>query len=265
MQSSRTGPQSIRLELSNAHQRADRRCDPANRELQGRSSGRLPFHHAARQPWRYATSLVGVPLFQPWVPIDVIAEVFPKARLVVRHQRQAPHPFGALPEIKMRDEKARGAAVFRGKICTIKFERDPGLLVDNIFHRKVCCVVAIRTEHRIGQICLYICKQDIKRDPFPRCTEFRPSRYAMDINRDGLGGQLAERLPIPSLQNITAVVDGKFPAIEGYVWSWSCRQHGEISSKVLTGWEFCICCAASTGKTSRDDSHRISYSATDVV
>src|ERR1700752_3670137 len=136
MQSSRTGPQSIRLELSNAHQRADRRCDPANRELPVRSSARSLFRRAARQPWRYATSLVGVPLFQPWVTIDVIAEVFPKARLVVRHQRQAPHPFGALPEIKMRNEESRGAAVFGSKICTIKFECDPGLLVENIFHRK---------------------------------------------------------------------------------------------------------------------------------
>src|ERR1700746_416737 len=232
MQSSRTGPQSIRQELSNAHQRADRRCDPANRELPVRSSARSLFRRAARQPWRYATSLVGVPLFQPWVPIEVIAEVFPTARLVVRHHRKAPHPFGALPEIKMRDEKPRGAAVFRGKICTIKFERDPGLLVDNIFHRKVCCVVAIRTEHRIGQICLYICKQDIKRNPFPRCTEFRPSRYAMDINRDGLGGQLAERLPIPSLEDFTAVIDGKFPAIQGNAWCWSRRQHGKIRSEV---------------------------------
>src|SRR5712691_4708026 len=77
----------------------------------------------------------------------------------------------------------------------------------------------------------------------------------MYINRESLGGQLAERLPIPSLQNVTAVVDGKFPVIEGYVWRWSCRQDGEISSKVLTGWEFCICCAASTGKAPRDDSH----------
>src|SRR4029077_8461540 len=133
----------------------------------------------------------------------------------------------------MRGEKPRGAAVFGRKICTIKFERDPGLPVDNILQRKVCRVVAIRTEHRIGQICFYICKQDVKRNPFPRCTEFRPSRYAMYINRDGLGGQLAERLPIPPLRNVTAVVDHKFPAIERHVWRWPCRQHWEVSSEVL--------------------------------
>src|SRR5260370_29503193 len=77
----------------------------------------------------------------------------------------------------------------------------------------------------------------------------------MYINRDRLGGQLAERLPIPSLQNVTAVVDRKFPAIEGYMWRWPCRQDGEISCEVLTGREFCICCAASTGKAPRNDSH----------
>src|ERR1700757_5162526 len=133
MQSSKTGPQSTRLELSNAHQRADRRCDPANRELPVRSSARSLFRRAVRQPWRYATSLVGVPLFQPWVPIDVIAEAFPEARLVVRHQRHARHPFSTLPQIEMRNEKPRGTAVFGLKIGTGVVERDPGLLVHNIF------------------------------------------------------------------------------------------------------------------------------------
>src|SRR5258708_27931026 len=78
----------------------------------------------------------------------------------------------------------------------------------------------------------------------------------MYINRDSLGRQLAKRLPIPSLQNVTAIVDGKFPAIKGYAWRRSCRQDGEISREVLAGRKFCIRGAASTGKAPRDDSHK---------
>src|SRR5262249_36316911 len=137
-----------------------------------------------------------------------------------------------------------------GKICPIKFECDPGLLVDDILQRKVCRVVAIRTEHRIGQICFYICKQDVKRNPFPRRTEFRPSRYAMYINREGLSGQVTKRLPIPSPQNIRAVVDRKFPLVEWDAWRWSCGQNGEVGSEVLPWRQLYICRAASTGKAS---------------
>src|SRR4029077_7969561 len=129
-------------------------------------------------------------------------------------------------------------------------ECDPGLLVDKVLQRQVSGVVAVRTRHCVRSICLHICKQDVKRNPFPRCTEFRPSRDAMYINCEGFGGQLAERLPIPSLQNVTAVVDHKFPVIEWHVWRRSCGQNGEVSSEVLPGWQLYICRAASTGKAS---------------
>src|SRR5215469_2988989 len=82
----------------------------------------------------------------------------------------------------------------------------------------------------------------------------------MNINGDIFGGQLTKRLPIPSLQNAAAVIDGKFPAIQGNAWRRSRRQHGKIGSEVLTRGEFGFRCAASTGKTSRDDCHKNSYS-----
>src|SRR5262249_4426591 len=189
----------------------------------------------------------------------------PKSLVCRGTSASCPSPISALPQVEMGNEKPRRAAVFGLKIGTVVFERNPGLLVHNIFEGQVRGVVAIRAEHRVRQVCLYVCKQNIERNTFPGCAEFRPSRYTVQIDRDIFGGQLTKRLPIPSLQNVAAVIDGKFPAIKGYVWCRPRRQHGKIRSEVLTRREFGICCTASTGKTSRDDSHKNSYSATRVV
>src|SRR5262249_45715584 len=220
---------------------------------------------AVRRPLQSATSLVRVPLFLPWITIDVITEVLPKTRSVVRHQRHALHPFGALPQIKMGNEEPRRAAVFGRKIGAIKFEREPGLLVHNIFQREVRRVIAIRTEHCVGEILFYVSQQGVEQNTFPRSAEFRPSCYTVNVNSDMFGGQLAKRLPIPALHDVAAVVNRKFPAIKGYVWCRSRRQHGEVRSEVLTRRKFGFSCAASAGKTLRDDSHRISYSASDLL
>jgi len=49
-------------------------------------------------------------------------------------------------------------------------------------------------------------------------------------------GQVTKRLPIPSLQNVGAIIDGKFPAIQGNVWCRSRRQHGKIRPVHRTNW-----------------------------
>jgi hypothetical protein len=43
----------------------------------------------------------------------------------------------------MRDKKSGRATVFRRKIFVIKPERDPGLLVQEIFQRQVGCVITV--------------------------------------------------------------------------------------------------------------------------
>src|SRR5215469_16097556 len=111
----RIEPQNIRPQPSVARQRADRRHGPANRALQVRVSAPSLFRREAQQPLRYATSLARIPLFLPWITIDVIAEVLPKTRSVVRHQSHTLHPFSALPQIKMRNEKPRGGRRVRAQ------------------------------------------------------------------------------------------------------------------------------------------------------
>src|SRR5579862_1458948 len=104
--------------------------------------------------------------------------------------------------------------MLRCQIGAVVFEREPSLLIQKIFQRKVGSVVTVGTEHCERQIRLYIRKQRIERYSFPGSAEFRPSCYAVQINGDRLRGQVPKRVPIPSLNDVTAIVDRKLPAVE---------------------------------------------------
>src|SRR5215813_12994660 len=96
----------------------------------------------------------------------------------------------------------------------------------------------------------YVFQQRIEGNTFPGCAQFRPSRNAMYINGDGFGGQIAERFPIPSSQNLVAFLDRKFPLIERHAWRRPSRQDWKISRDVLARRQLCICGTAPTGKAS---------------
>ena len=81
-------------------------------------------------------------------------------------------------------------------------------------------------------------------------AEFRPARDAVEVDGDVLSGQLAKRLPVPPSQNITAIVDRKFPLVKRHVGRRSCRQDGEVSSEILPWRQLYICRASSTRKSS---------------
>src|SRR5215472_3877285 len=134
---------------SNARQRAGLRGDPANLELQARSSVPSPFRREGRPLCPHATSVTLIPLLPPGVAVIVVAEAFPKARLILVHQCNAPHPFGALPEVKMGDKKTCRAAVFRRKIFVVESKRDPSLLVRDVFKGQICGVVTVGMRQNI--------------------------------------------------------------------------------------------------------------------
>src|SRR5215472_375113 len=107
----------------------------------------------------------------------------------------------------MRNKKSRWAAVLGRKITAVKTERDPRLPVHQVLQRQICRVVAVRTHQGIRSIGFYVCKHRIEGNAFPRCAELRPSRNAVYISREGLGGQGAKCLTIPSPQDVGAIVD----------------------------------------------------------
>src|SRR3546814_617814 len=60
-------------------------------------------------------SVIGVSLLAPRIAIDVIAAQLPEARLVTRCELQRVHPFGGLPEVKVRNQKTRRPSMIAGK------------------------------------------------------------------------------------------------------------------------------------------------------
>src|SRR3984893_265557 len=62
----------------------------------------------------------------------MVTDAFPEARFVMVHQGNAPHPFGALPQIEMGNKTACRATVFRRKIFAVKSECDPRLFVGEV-------------------------------------------------------------------------------------------------------------------------------------
>src|SRR5688572_20248566 len=78
-----------------------------------------------------------VPLFAPGVAVEVVAVLLPEAGLVVLHHREAAHPLRALPEVEVRHEQTRGAAVLGIEVLAVELERDPRLAVEEILERDV--------------------------------------------------------------------------------------------------------------------------------
>src|SRR5262245_82404 len=73
-------------------------------------------------------SLVPVTLLAPGVAVVVVAEALPEARFVLAHQREGPHPLGALPQVQMGDQQACGAPMLGGERLAVVLEHDPRLV-----------------------------------------------------------------------------------------------------------------------------------------
>src|SRR6266567_1383907 len=108
----------------------------------------------------------------------------------------------------MRDKKSSRAAVFGSKIIVVKSKRDPRLLVHEIFQRKICGVATVRMHESMGGV-------------------------GMNVDRNRFGRQLAKCLPIPSAQNICALVDREFPLVKRHARRRPRGQNWKVSRGVL--------------------------------
>src|SRR3989441_10548391 len=91
----------------------------------------------ARRAPRAARSVSRVALFLPWVSVVVVAVCLPEAGLVGRLEPEAAYPLGALPEVEVRDEHARGATVLGRERLTSVGEDDPRLAACDVLERQV--------------------------------------------------------------------------------------------------------------------------------
>src|SRR5882672_12588797 len=65
-----------------------------------------------------------IALFRPRVAPHVVAVLLPEPGNVLVHQREAPYPLRALPEIQVWHQQPGGAAVLGHEPFTIPLERD---------------------------------------------------------------------------------------------------------------------------------------------
>ena len=114
--------------------RSRRPATPA--ELRGR--------HAAR-------SVARVPLLPPGIAVHVIAAQLPEARLVPLRELQAVDPLRRLPEVEMRDEQARGAAMLGRERLALVLRSASCLAADEIFRRHVGGVAVIGVCEDVGR------------------------------------------------------------------------------------------------------------------
>src|SRR6185437_11943005 len=91
-----------------------------------------------------------VALLAPWVAVHVVAVLLPEARHVEVEKLEAAHPFGALPEIQMRHEQAKGPPMLRHQIDVIMPEREQILRAIEVGQGKVGGVLRVRVHDNEG-------------------------------------------------------------------------------------------------------------------
>src|SRR5919202_7035661 len=85
-----------------------------------------------------AVNLVSpITLLAPGVAVVVVAQALPETWFVVVHEPQASNPLGALPEIEVRDEQARRAAVLGLQWLPLVGVGDPRLAIRHVLEGHV--------------------------------------------------------------------------------------------------------------------------------
>ena len=77
----------------------------------------------------------------------------------------------------------------------------------------------------------------------------------MQVDCRSLAFQVAKGFPVPSTQNVLAIINDKFPFLQGDLGRWASGQNGKIRREVLPWWQLYIRGSASASKASRDDTH----------
>src|SRR5216683_763859 len=209
-----------------------------------RTSSLSPAHRRPRRRSRPARSVAGVPLFPPRISVHVIAVGLPEAGLVLVEELEAAHPLGALPEIQMRDEQPRRAAVLGIERLAVIAERQPGTPAGDVVDREVGAVATVAEGKHECRLGCGLLEQRVDRYGLPLGVELGPPGHAMNVGRDGLGGQRAHLLPGPRLNHLAGLADGERPRLGGNVRRRASRQDGKVMGYVLPWrhppWRGCL-------------------------
>src|SRR5262249_14445347 len=107
----------------------------------------------------------------------VIPERLPKTRLILVEQSETANPLGARPEVEVRNQQSRGAAVLGSERLSFIGIDHPRLPTRDVFHRKIRSVATITKGNYVFSMVIDLCQQCIDRDPLPICVQFGPLRH----------------------------------------------------------------------------------------
>ena len=158
----------------------------------------------------------------------------PEARLVVLAQLEPAHPLGALPEVEVRDEQARGASVLVLQRIAVVVVDDPGLPVGDVLDGEIRRVPPVAEREQVRGVVVYLGEKRVDGDALPGCVELRPAGDAVDVDRDGLARQVDELIPRPGAP-LVAIDNRERPVTERRVRRGAGREHREVVRQVLTG------------------------------
>src|SRR5437763_9844312 len=191
-----------------------------------------PRNHAKSSDFVATTSLPSTAA-RAKVAIQVVAVRLPESRMLFVLEPDAAHPLRALPEIEVRDEQPRGAAVLGMQRLAVELVCDPGLAVHDVLERQVGGVAAVAEHGDVLGPGLHPLQQGGDRNAFPGGVELRPLGDAMDVLRDGVGRQGEQLLPRPALRLIDLAFDGEGPLVQVGAGRRTGGQNREIVHQVL--------------------------------
>src|SRR5262245_21156648 len=210
-----------------------------------------------------------VALLTPRVAVVVVAERLPESALIPVHEAELPDPLRALPEVEVRHEKTRRAAVLGRERRAIIFDCHPCLAAGDVGERQVGRVPPVgHREHVRRQLHTAregFLEQRVHGDALPDGVQLGPLGDAMDVGRDGLVRECVELLPRPARLQPALTTDREIPRSERRVRRGTGREHREVPRFVLAGREPAgrRVTVSSAPKSSRDE--RVSHDSVTVL
>src|SRR5918994_6544119 len=104
-------------------------------------------------------SVALVALLEPRIAAVVIAQLLPEPWLVVLGEDQPAHPFGAFPEVQVRNKEARRSSMLGLELVTVVAVDDPRLAAGDVLDREVRRVAAVAQGSDVAALELHAVQQ----------------------------------------------------------------------------------------------------------
>src|SRR6266849_352076 len=193
-----------------------------------------PRATTSAKPGRAASAIA---LLRPGIAVVVIAPLLPEPGAIGSQELDPPYPFGALPEIEPRHDRAHRAAMLARQRTTLPGMREQHVLGIEFGQRQVGGVVVIAVKDDEARLGLRPNgRQDmLGADALPGIVETRPGGdavYVRGIAEHRLG---AERRPVPGHGVLDQAVDAELPVLGRHIGLDAEIEHRPVRDLALPG------------------------------